>query len=72
MPGDPAFRPNRFVDISASMDRKVMAIEVYEPEMRPFPHARSIAAVGALARFRGASVGLAAAEALVVIREVVR
>lgn len=72
MPGDPAFRPNRFVDVSAAMVRKVKALEAYESEMRPFPHARSIAAVEALARFRGASVGLAAAEALVVIRDVVR
>jgi N-acetylglucosamine malate deacetylase 1 len=64
------FRPTRFVDISAFMDLKRRACECYETEMRPFPHARSMEAVEALARWRGTTVGRAAAEAFEVIREI--
>jgi hypothetical protein len=38
--------------------------------MRPAPHARSIEAVRAQARVRGSSVGVEAAEAFMVIRQV--
>jgi hypothetical protein len=40
--------------------------------MRPEPHARSIKALETLARSRGASVGVLAAEAFVVLRTVRR
>ena len=64
------FRPNRYVDVSAFMDRKMTALAAYESEMRPFPHARSLEAVEALARLRGSQCGVAAAEAFVVLREI--
>jgi LmbE family N-acetylglucosaminyl deacetylase len=66
------FHPTHFVDVSRYLDRKVSALEAYESEMRPAPHARSTAAVRALAQLRGSSVGMAAAEAFVVIRELRR
>lgn len=65
-----AFRPARFVDISASFDRKMRALAEYACEMRPFPHARSLLAVEALARLRGSQAGLDAAEAFVLLHEV--
>ncbi len=68
---DAPFRPGRFVGISGQLDRKLAALRCYESEMRPPPHARSLEAVEALARMRGASVGLEAAEAFAVIREIV-
>jgi len=40
----------------------------YDCEMRAWPHARSYEAVEALARTRGASIGVPAAEAFDVIR----
>jgi LmbE family N-acetylglucosaminyl deacetylase len=67
-----AFVPARFVDISATLATKRKALEAYAAEMRPFPHPRSIEAIEALARWRGASVGLDAAEAFGVVREVER
>lgn len=67
----PAFRPQRFVAIGETWDTKRAALECYPTEMRDFPHARSIEAVEALARLRGAQAGLAAAEAFEVIRELV-
>jgi LmbE family N-acetylglucosaminyl deacetylase len=66
------FNPTCFVDISATMDLKRRALEAYGEEMRDFPHARSYQALEAVAHCRGASVGLAAAEAFMVLREIVR
>jgi LmbE family N-acetylglucosaminyl deacetylase len=64
-----AFVPSRFVDISGFINQKRLALEAYAEEMRPFPHARSFEAVEALARWRGATAGMPAAEAFVVIRD---
>ncbi len=63
------FTPRRFVDISRTLERKMAALACYESELRPFPHARSIEGVGALAKWRGATMGCAAAEAFDVIRQ---
>ena len=64
------FQPTRFVDISAHLEAKRAAIAAYGEEMRPFPHPRSLEAIEALWRMRGAQSGLFAAEAFVVIREI--
>jgi N-acetylglucosamine malate deacetylase 1 len=63
-----AFAPNWFVDISATLAAKRAALGEYAGEMRPWPHARSIAACEHLARWRGASVGVEAAEAFMLAR----
>ena len=67
----PPFQPNWFVDISAQWPRKREALEAYASEMRPWPHARSILAVEHLARWRGAQVGVEAAEAFCLLRQLV-
>ena len=67
-----AFLPNRFVDIGDVLDGKTAALGCYESEMRAFPHPRSIEAVTALAQWRGAAVGIEAAEAFMTLREIVR
>lgn len=65
----PAFQPNWFVDITAQWERKRQALEAYAAEMRPWPHARSIEALEHLARWRGAQVGVEAAEAFCLLRQ---
>jgi LmbE family N-acetylglucosaminyl deacetylase len=65
-----AFVPTRFVDISAAQEAKRHALEAYAEEMRAFPHPRSFEAIEALAAWRGASAGLHAAEAFVVMRDI--
>ena len=67
-PGTDSFMPNYFVDITSILARKLKALRAYADEMRPWPHARSLEAVEHLARFRGATVGVAAAEAFDVAR----
>ncbi len=61
-------RPQLFVDISAVIDTKCRAIELYASQHRPPPHVRSLEAVRALARLRGAEIGVDFAEAYQVHR----
>ena len=65
----PPFQPNWFVDISAYWPRKREALAAYASEMRPWPHARSLEALEHLARWRGAQVGVEAAEAFCLLRQ---
>lgn len=59
----PVFAPNWFTDISDTLVLKLEALAAYGSELRDFPHPRSLYAIEHLARWRGASVGFAAAEA---------
>lgn len=70
LPGSaPAFAPNWFVDISATLDRKLSALEAYAAELRNWPHPRSRQGVEYLAHWRGATVGVDAAEAFMLGRQ---
>jgi len=63
LPGAAAvFVPNWFVDISRWLDHKLRALDAYSAEIREWPHPRSRRAVEHLARWRGATVGVDAAE----------
>ena len=62
------FKPSYFVDIEATLEQKMEALEAYDLEMRDFPHARSYEAVKALATVRGVQNGMVAAEAFTVLR----
>jgi len=65
----PAFQPNWFVDITSQWPSKREALAAYASEMRVWPHARSIEALEHLARWRGAQVGVEAAEAFCLLRQ---
>jgi len=67
--GGDAFMPNWFVDISETFDRKLAALEVYSTELRAWPHPRSRKGVECLAHWRGATVGVNAAEAFILGRQ---
>ena len=66
----PAFKPNWFEDISKTLDRKIEAIEAYRGELRDWPHPRSIEGIKHLAGFRGATIGVNAAEAFMLLRHI--
>ena len=68
----PAFQPNWFVDVSDQWERKLEALLAYASEMREWPHARSLKAVEHLARWRGAQVGVEAAESFCLLRQLVK
>jgi LmbE family N-acetylglucosaminyl deacetylase len=65
------FNPNTFSDISNFLEIKLKSLNIYESEMRPWPHARSIKALEHLARYRGSSVGIEAAEAFMLVRQII-
>ncbi|NEQ36718.1 MAG: PIG-L family deacetylase [Okeania sp. SIO3I5] len=66
----PIFAPNWFVDVSDTISLKLKALEAYQSEMRPWPHARSIIALEHLAHWRGATIGVEAAEAFMLGRNI--
>jgi len=65
------FAPNWYVDISKTLDCKLAAIEAYRDEMREWPHPRSLQAVKHLAHWRGSTIGVDAAEAFMLGRNLV-
>ena len=62
------FLPNHFVDISDYLHVKKQALDVYELEMRAVPHSRNKEHLSLLAAHHGHCMGIAAAEAFMVIR----
>jgi N-acetylglucosamine malate deacetylase 1 len=68
--GDSAFIPTVFVDISDYLDDKLKAMNCYQSQIKQPPHPRSLQTIEALARLRGATVSLPAAEAFMLVREI--
>lgn len=68
----PGFQPNVFVDITDTLDAKLEAMQVFGSQVRAPPHERSLEALKALATLRGATVHRSAAEAFVLIRDVIK
>ena len=66
----PYFMPVWYEDVAQTLAQKLEALAIYESEMRPWPHARSVKALEHLARWRGASIGVEAAEAFMVGRAI--
>ncbi|MEM7083804.1 MAG: PIG-L deacetylase family protein [Pseudomonadota bacterium] len=64
---DTYFVPNLFVDISATIDTKLKALECYKDELRDYPHPRSVKAVRDRAAVYGSEVGYHYAEGFEVI-----
>ena len=64
------FIPNVYVDISNEMQEKLKAMECYASQLGTFPEARSLEAIEALAKFRGATANINRAEAFSLIREI--
>jgi LmbE family N-acetylglucosaminyl deacetylase len=68
--GAPQF--NVYSDIGATLELKLRAMQVYETEVRDYPHPRSLAAMRYMALRNGAMVGLHAAEVFQSMLEVRR
>ncbi len=65
---EPNFTPNWVVDISETIETKIAALSEYESQIPPFPAARSLEALRALAVFRGTQAGFGYGEALQILR----
>lgn len=68
----PDFRPNVFLDISATLEKKIQAMKIYDGELREYPHPRSSQALTAIAQRWGSVSGTGAAEAFALIRYIDR
>ncbi len=64
-----AFIPQRYVDVTDYMEKKIELLKCYNSQLSDFPNARSCEAVVSLAKYRGVTVGVRCAEAFMVIRE---
>ena len=64
------FIPTVYEDISDTIEKKLQAMSMFQSQLADFPAARSLGAIEALAKYRGASVNVMAAEAFALIREV--
>lgn len=63
------FVPTVFHDITPFMEQKLEIMSLYASEAQPYPMPRASESIRALARFRGAVVGLEYAEAFSLMRE---
>ena len=64
------FIPNVFVEITEQMEKKIEALECYKSQLSNFPDTRSVEAIEALARYRGALIHARAAEAFMLVRDI--
>lgn len=65
-----AFIPNVFEDISDYLEEKKRAFAHYRSQIGDFPELRSLETMEALAKLRGATVNVNAAEAFMLVREI--
>jgi hypothetical protein len=70
-PGSKGFCPNVFVGIGRYLDKKINILKIYSSEMGEHPFPRCEEAVRALASVRGVSSGNSAAEAFILLREII-
>ena len=64
------FVPTVYEDISETLEKKLQAMNLFQSQLAEFPAARSLGAIEALAKYRGATVNVMAAEAFSLIREI--
>jgi len=64
------FTPTIFEDITDHLELKVKAFELFQTQIKSFPHPRSAENLRYLARLRGSSAGIGAAEAFMSVRRV--
>ena len=65
-----AFVPNVFLNVTATLDEKTDAMKKYGNQLEEKPHPRPKRGQRTLAEYRGSTVGVAAAEAFALIREI--
>ena len=64
------FIPTVYEDISRTFSLKMESMNMFKSQLGVFPNARSLEAIEALAKFRGSTVNVEAAEAFTLIREI--
>ncbi|GIQ62818.1 GlcNAc-PI de-N-acetylase [Paenibacillus cisolokensis] len=65
------FKPNVFMNITSFLQKKLEIMQIYKSEFAEHPFPRSSNSVEALARYRGSTAGFQAAEAFMLLKEVI-
>ncbi|MDO8667841.1 MAG: PIG-L deacetylase family protein [bacterium] len=65
------FMPTLYMDITETLKDKLKAMACYKSELRKYPHPRSLEGITVMAKKRGVESGLLAAEAFIIIREII-
>jgi len=66
------FVPNVYSDVCEFLERKLEIMNLFENQLQPEPLPRSSSSIRALARYRGATIGIEYAEAFSVVRQIIR
>ena len=66
-----SFLPNVIADITPHIEHKIEVMNLYMTEKHSDPFPRGPGAIRALARFRGATIGVEYAEAFMLLREII-
>lgn len=66
------FNPNTFFDVTKTLKLKLEAFQQYTSELREYPHPRSLQGIEIRAKDWGSRVGVQAAEAFQLIRNIIR
>jgi|TARA_Y100000294_G_C8567465_1_gene341460 hypothetical protein len=66
--GNLGFKPTVYVDIKDYIKKKIDLMKIYEKEIRPSPHPRSVESITAKAISRGSEVSLSYAESFELVR----
>ena len=64
-----SFNPNLYFDITKYIDKKIKLLKIYNKEIKPYPHSRSLESIKVLAKYRGAQIGVKYAEAFYLLRK---
>ena len=64
------FAPTVYRDVTSHLEAKLEIMHLYVSEAQPDPLPRGPSAIRALARYRGATIGVEYAEAFMLIREI--
>jgi len=66
-----AFQPTVYVDIAPFLPKKLAAMACMKTQLFPAPHSRSLENLEALAKLRGSTISASAAEAFMLVREII-
>lgn len=64
------FIPNVYNDVSEYLNKKLETMKFFESQLSDFPNPRSLEAIEALAKYRGSTINVRAAEAFMLIRRI--
>jgi LmbE family N-acetylglucosaminyl deacetylase len=66
-----AFIPNCYINVTETFSNKLTAMSFFMSQLKQYPHPRSLEALEALSKFRGATINVNNAEAFIIERKII-